>query len=176
MDKRKTIIVLVVIAVIIVLLLLISNRKDKNTELIDPNEENIRVVQIALYFKDNNTQKLDKEYRFVNIEDVKVDVAGTIMKELINGPTYENLVATMPTGTKVNNIEIKNNQIILDVSKEFMDNKSSSLADQTLTIYSVVNSLTEIKEIDQVKFLVDGKEVEKYGDVNDFNKPFGRNL
>jgi spore germination protein GerM len=176
MDKRKTIIVLVVIAVIIVLLLLISNRKDKNTELIDPNEENIRVVQIALYFKDNNTQKLDKEYRFVNIEDVKVDVAGTIMKELTNGPTYENLVATMPTGTKVNNIEIKNNQIILDVSKEFMDNKSSNLEDQTLTIFSVVNSLTEIKEIDQVRFLVDGKEVEKYGDVNDFNKPFGRNL
>jgi spore germination protein GerM len=118
---------------------------------------------------------LDKEYRFVNIEDVKADVAGTIMKELIKGPTYENLVAVMPAGTKVNNVEMKDNQITLDVSKDFINNKSVNLADQTLTINSIVNTLTELKEIDQVIFLVDGEKLEKYGEISEFNQPFLRN-
>jgi spore germination protein GerM len=145
-------------------------------EVPSPSEENIKVVQLALYFKNTETQKLEKEYRFVNIEDVKDDIAGTIMRELLNGPTYENLVSLIPSGTKINKVEVGENQITLDFSKEFVDNKSSNLSDQTLTINSIVNSLTEMKEINQVIFLIDGVKVEKYGEISAFNEPFLRTI
>ena len=43
-----------------------------------------------------------------------------------------------------------------------------------MTVYAIVNSLTELDDIKKVQFLIDGQKVENYGSVI-FSEPFERN-
>jgi len=44
-----------------------------------------------------------------------------------------------------------------------------------LTIYSIVNSLTEINSVKKVQFLIDGEKISDCKGHLDFSKPFERN-
>lgn len=173
MWKKRIILMLILFILVFGSVIIFSNinTKEKN---IKEEEEEVLSVQILLYFRQKDSLELGKEYRYVSMEDIKTDLAGTIMRELIKGPASETLTATIPEETKVNSILIENGILILDLSKEFEENHTGSGVAEAITIYSVVNSLTEIKEINAVKFLIDGGEKEKYKENYEFNKPFYR--
>jgi len=72
---------------------------------------------------------------------------------LIKGPKVAGLKPTIPEGTKLRSaIKIEGDVAIVDFTKEFRDNHPGGKAEERMTIYSVVNSLTELKEINKVKF------------------------
>jgi spore germination protein GerM len=52
----------------------------------------------------------------------------------------------------------------VDFSKEFLDNREN--VDELKNIYCIVNTLTELKEINYVQILIDGKENVYYGNIN----------
>lgn len=54
-------------------------------------------------------------------------------------------------------VKIKDNTAIVDIKKGFIKNKPGNKTHGLLAVYSIVNSLTSIEEIDTVKFLIDGK-------------------
>ena len=56
----------------------------------------------------------------------------------------------------------------LDLSKEFIENQKEDLDEISLSIYSIVNTLTELNEVNSVKILIDGEENKKYNNI-DFN-------
>ena len=95
------------------------------------------------------------------------------MKLLLEGPKNENLEKVMPEGTKVNKIELKNGIIYIDLSKEFIENHKGTIEEETLTIYSIVNTLTSLNEIEAVKIQIDGKEDSAFIDnAIKFKDPF----
>ena len=80
------------------------------------------------------------------------------MNLLIEGPKNEKLESTIPEGTKINKIELKGNVLWIDLSKEFIENHKTGAEAQSRTIYSIVNTMTGLNEVEAVKFVVDGKE------------------
>ena len=68
----------------------------------------------------------------------------------------------VPAGTEINEIMIKDKVCYLDLSAEFQKNQSGGPREEALTIYSIVNSLTELPNIQYVQFLIDGQRVETY--------------
>ena len=60
----------------------------------------------------------------------------------------------IPEGTKVNKAEINGDCVTVDLSQEFLNSSGTN------AIYAIVNSLTELKEVNSVKFLIDGEEQE----------------
>lgn len=84
------------------------------------------------------------------------------------------MLATMPSGTKVNKISVKDNTCYLDLSSDFLD-KRDNISDE-VTIYSVVNTLVELSNINKVQFSIDGEQVLLYNDSDNFGEPFERNL
>ena len=132
--------------------------------------------KIAIYFKGDMEMKLEKEYRNVSMDRIRTDVAKTIVEEVLKGPNTESLKTTIPKGTKLNSVITNGKTVTVDLSKEFEENQNLSEADSLLAIYSIVNSLTEITEIEEVKFLIDGKQREKYKEQFDFDKPFYRGI
>ena len=74
----------------------------------------------------------------------------------------------IPKDTKVNSIKIENKIAYVDLSKDFDDSQTGSSAAVRVKIYSIVNTLclNECFNVDGVKFLIDGKEVETIGPMD----------
>ena len=117
---------------------------------------------IQLYFINEQGNKLSPETRYIkNSETSKGNayLATIVLKELINGPAKGSLLqASIPKETKVNaNVTIKDGTATVDLSKEFIDKHTGGKKKEQLTLYSIVNTLTEIKDIKSVQFKIDGK-------------------
>lgn len=168
--NKKLMIVLVLILIVIGVILVLPKEKQEEEEVEELNGK------IALYFKGQDAMQLEKEYRNVSMKRIKNDMAKTIIEELLKGPTGENLQTTIPEGTTLRNVTTNGHQMIVDLSKEFEENQQGTAEDSLLAIYSIVNSLTEITEIEEVKFLIEGAERDYYKGYFEMNKPFLRSV
>ena len=52
----------------------------------------------------------------------------------------------------------------LDLSKEFIDNHTGGQEQENKTVYSIVNTLTELNEVVSVKILINGREDQAFKD------------
>lgn len=136
------------------------------------------MAPIRLYFANEDNSKLKLEIRYIPVSETTKSVnylAEIIVNELIKGPKVAGMKATMPTDTKLRSqIKIDGDVATIDFTKEFRDNHPGGKAEERMTIYSVVNSLTELKEISKVKFLIEGKSSSDYKGNFRFNTEFPR--
>ncbi|MCE5328970.1 GerMN domain-containing protein [bacterium] len=137
---------------------------------------------------DNYPEKLDINFYFAMIGNEKkfgceqrTIVAGSpqnaavsALNELLKG-SYESFNFTViPAGTKLLGVEVLNKIAKINLSQEFLsESLDSNILDEYI-IYTIVDTLTEIPEIEAVSFLIDGKEIKEYGNV-DLNLPVIRN-
>ena len=171
-GMKKIILILCVCVAIALLGYKILVQKQEKVEITEVPKLDGKIV---LYFKGNEAMKLEKEYRNVSMKRIAENMAKTVVEELLKGPTNEELHSLIPVDTKLLNIESQENTVILDLSNEFIE-KQEGESNALLAIYSIVNSLTEITEIEQVKFLINGKEMERFKDYFEFDKPFVRSI
>jgi len=97
-----------------------------------------------------------------------------VMKRLIDGPQNENLISVIPDNTIVNKVRVNNSIVYLDFSKEFIENHPGGSMGEYSTLYSIVNSLTEIEGIKAVDFSVQGEKLETYKGHCEFKEPLYR--
>ena len=90
----------------------------------------------------------------------------SLVELIIEKPKNEKLVSSIPEGTKVNKAELKNGIVELDLSKEFIENQTKDIEKAKLSIKAIVNTLTELNEVKAVKILIDGKENQKFKNID----------
>jgi hypothetical protein len=122
---------------------------------------------LRLYFANADNTKLKLEIRYVGTAEVKksdVTLATAVMNELIKGPSDNTAFkSTIPAETKlVSPIQIENKVATVNLSKEFKTKHPGGKEAERMTIYSIVNSLTELEGIEKVKFTIDGKSQKEY--------------
>ena len=133
-------------------------------------------IFIVLYFSDKNADKLKEEKRLVEKSVIINKLEETIVNELIKGPeSSSELLATIPQNTKLLSLSRNNDTISINLSKEFVENHPGGSSAEALTIFSIVNSLTELKEVEKVEFLIEGKKLKEFKGHYEFDKPFSRN-
>lgn len=130
---------------------------------------------IDLYFICDDTEALKNEKREIVVKPSD-NIARLVLDELIKGPKEENLKATIPKDTVINDILVKDRVCYVDLNKAFADYIAVNEKKNLLTVYSIVNSLTELPNINQVQFLVDGAKQEYKKSEVEFNNLFSRNL
>lgn len=118
-------------------------------------------IQVTLYFMNEDRTKLVKEDRTLSL-GMTEPLSMAIMKALIEGPKEEGHLPTIPDGTKVTDIVLEEGVCYVDLSAEFQLNHEGTEQLEKLTIYSVVNSLSSVRQIDQVQFLINGEKVPYY--------------
>ncbi len=133
-------------------------------------------VDIILYFSNRQTGKMTAEKRQVGRAAVLESAEKTIINELIRGPSEETNTGIIPEGTKLLSVKKDNRTVIVDFSKEFENNHPGGSTAEMLTIYSIVNSLTELKEVERVQFLIEGEKKAQYKGHYRFDAPFERNI
>lgn len=127
-------------------------------------------ISVTLYFADDDAN-LVTERRSAPIIDNSVEK--TIVTELLKGPESDKLNATIPPGTRLISVETKENVCFVNFSSEFVTKHSGGSTGEALTVYSIVDSLTELKNVDKVQFLVEGNKIDVYKHL-EFNEPFER--
>ena len=177
----------VVIAVIIVVLLLLilgvwyflfyhKNNEAEVNEIIpeeEISEEQMRQTIVSLYFYNETTQSLVPEGRLIDAKELLEEPYVKLMELLIEGPQNNSLTGTIPEGTRVNKAERKGDILYLDLSKEFIENHSGGETQESSTIYSIVNTMTNLTEVNAVKILIDGEENKAFNDnLIKFDVPF----
>ncbi len=126
-----------------------------------------------LYFADQEAQGLLPESREITVSDKETEEM-QVVKQLVAGPTAEGLIPTIPGETKILSVDTKEGTCFVNFSEEFIAKHSGGTAGETLTIYSIVNSLTELDHVNQVQFLIEGQKRESFIHMI-FNEPFSRN-
>lgn len=139
----------------------------------DASEQNVKTV--TLYFSDDEGMYLvPVEYEIkLNAEE---QIEKVVLDLLIKGPADNNLRRTIPEGTKVKNVYTNEGVCYVDFSEEFVSKHTGGSTGETMTIYSVVNTLTELNNITKVQFLIEGTVREEYKGHIDFNVLFQTNL
>ena len=174
MKIKKLVYILAIILLILIGILGILKWKSKEelviqteiTPLEEITEEQERQTMISLYFINPESNSLVPEARRVDAKSLLENPYKVMVELLIDGPKNEKLIKSLPEGTKVNNATLKNNVVELDLSKEFIDNQTEDAERVSLSIYSIVNTLTELNEVNSVKFLIDGEENKKFNNID----------
>jgi len=129
------------------------------------------MVEVTLYFSDSQVMYLLSEKRKVPRTS---SLAKQVIIELIKGPDRPDLYPTIPQDTEVNEIYIVDNIAYIDLSEEVFKNHPGGSSSELMTVYSIVNSLTEISPIEGVQILVAGNERESLVGHVDISMPLLR--
>lgn len=129
---------------------------------------------VKLYFSDNEAMYLGSELRRVETQQ-KESTEKIIMQELLKGPQSKELVRTIPAEAKLLSVETKDGVCFVNLSNEFITKHGGGSAGEQMTIFSIVNSLTELSHIEKVQFLIEGKKKDVFINMI-FNEPFERDV
>ena len=173
--KNKKIILLFVILLIIIFIVgffSIKYVKNKKTQEIQEeyipeeeiSEEQFRETIVSLYFPDKETNMLKPEARLVNVKQLIQSPYNMLIELLIEGPKNDKLKKIIPENTKLLNSSLEGECLILDFSNDLLNyNKQDSKEKENL-INSIVNTVTELTEVNKVKFLINGQTDENLKD------------
>ena len=138
----------------------------------DTEPETEEKKYIKLYFSDLKSEKLIAEAREISVSQ-KETMEMRVLKELLKGPVNPKLMKTIPSETKILSVETKEGICFVNFSQEFRTRHTGGSASEMMTVYSVVNSLTELDGIDKVQFLIEGQKKDVFIHLI-FNEPFSR--
>lgn len=127
-------------------------------------------VTVTLYFANEDSSGLSAEKRQVAAVPGQLEKA--VVEQLIAGPAEKGHYATIPSETKIRSVTTSDGICYVDLSNEFITKHSGGSTGEMLTIYSIVNSLTELENVQKVQFLIEGEKREEFKGHVDFSQPF----
>ncbi|HKL80325.1 MAG TPA: GerMN domain-containing protein [Mobilitalea sp.] len=145
----------------------------KATDFIEStgSETNYKVI---LYYADEDGEALVASNSNI-IYTGSGKIEEMIINQLINGPVEVGMKNTIPEGTTLLDVTTREGICYVDFNEKFLDVIPGVSGD--VTLYSIVNSLVELPNINKVQFYINSTLRETYQDDTDpLNGFFERNL
>jgi len=130
-------------------------------------------VELNLYFAAENGKHLVKVLRPVEYNS-NISLERVVVEEIIGGSEEEEFQPTVNPNTKIISIAVKDNICYVNLSKEFLVTQNNVLPE--VTVYSIVNSLIELQNINKVQISVEGNNNIVFRDAIDLAVLLERNL
>lgn len=114
----------------------------------------------------------DRQRRYLLAQEVSVnlatehDVVAFLIESLLNPPEGSSLVSALPSNTKLLDYSIDNGICTINFSREFEHSGWTRCEAQRLSLLCVVNTLTQLEEIQQVEFCTEGNLLVQYQLIN----------
>lgn len=135
------------------------------TPKVNPAPPADQLVKVTLYFADSQAQYLKPEVREVPAGNASLP--DLVIQELIKGPTTPGLGITIPREARlVSSVKVEKGVAFVNFNKEFQTRHWGGSAGELMTVYSLVNSLTELEGIQAVVFLVEGERLDTLGHLD----------
>ena len=132
---------------------------------------------VTLYFPSAAGDTLVVETREIVETKLPADRGAQIVAALIDGPQTDGALPALPEGTMLRRLWVENDgNAYADFSEELATGATGGSADEILTVYAIVDSLTtNVPEIRRVGILVAGRERETLGHL-DLRRPLPPDL
>lgn len=128
-------------------------------------EEQVRQTIVSLYFPSKETNELNPEARLIDIKEIINNPYERLINLLIEGPKNDKNKKIIPEGTKLNKTYLEEDCVVLDFSAEILNYSKEDEKEKTNMIHSMVNTLTELTEVNRVKILIDGNENNEFKEI-----------
>lgn len=153
-------IILIIVIIICIIAVFIGMNTSIETEYIPESEieeVELRKTIITLYFKDKVSGNIAEETRLIDSKTLLEEAHTELIKLLMIGPENENFEKILPEGISIIECNYQNNCVIINFSKE-LKNANLKEIDKENIKTSIYNTLTQLKEVDDIKILVEGEE------------------
>ena len=133
-------------------------------------------VTLRLYFANETGDGLVAVNRELthNADLSNVSMEKLVVEQLISGPASDETFPTVSPDTKLLNITVKDGVCYLTFDSAMLTAVNNVTTD--VTIYSIVNSLVELSNINKVQISIDGNKDGKFRDKYEASTIFERNL
>ena len=147
---------------------------DENpTPNVKNTENGVTTMEVTVYYPDQSGISLIPVKREIKFSDDKQKYIETV-NLLLENPTEEDLTKIFPKGAKINSVTLEKDTAIVDFDSSITKNFVGGSTGEEFLINSVVDTLTDFDEVKQVRFLIDGKEVETLAGHMDLSEPIKR--
>lgn len=156
------------LAILMALLLLVSTGCAKQPETQNNNNTGEPLISskpkqqtevVKLYFAGEQAMYLKPEIREIKLRGETLPAA--VIRELIKGPSREDLSSTIPEQTKLLSFQAIDGVAYVNLSKEVRSEHWGGTTGEYMTVYSIVDTLADLRTgIEKVQFLVEGEKQE----------------
>lgn len=131
-------------------------------------------LSINIYFAQTGQEKILAAEERTIIAGNPGNALGNAMEELLKGPLMSYYFPVIPAGTRLVGSRVSDGVAEIDLSQEFLENSLDTRILDEYIIYSIVNTVTGIPDINGVIFFIEGKRIKMYGNI-DLSIPIIRN-
>lgn len=121
------------------------------------SQEQLRKTIVSLYFISKENNNLSPEARLIDIKEIINTPYEKLVNLLIEGPKNEKNKKIIPENTKLLKTYIEGDCVTLDFSTEFLNFNKEDEKEKNNLINSIVNTLTELTEVNKIKILINGE-------------------
>jgi germination protein M len=175
MPKKSALVSILIILICLVAagcgLLPAQNRTPDSNPPVDPNPS-VSEIEATLYFGDQNAEYLQREVRTVKKGSEPVEFL--LITELLKGPQESGMIKTLPPEAKLLDVRVAEGTAFINFSRELQTRHWGGSAGELLTVYSVVNTITELPTVQRVQFLIEGDKMESLAGHMDTQEPISR--
>ena len=130
-------------------------------------------TKLRLYFADESGTKLIEAVR-PKIYSSNISMEKLVVEELIHGPNNAEIYPTINPDTKISSVTVKDGICYVNLDENFLVQPYH--VSNEVTIYSIVNSLVELPNVNKVQFLINGNTNVMYRENISLTTVFERNL
>ena len=147
-----------------------ENKDTEQPQVVTAAETKPQKIKFKAYFPDDAGISLVAVNRTAEVKDV-ADKYLAAIKALMVAPAEKDLTAIFPKNTKINGVTFKDGTAYVDFDSNITKSFAGGSTGEELLVGSVVKTLTEFKEVKQVRFLLDGQEIETLSGHMDLSTP-----
>lgn len=140
------------------------------------DDEGTNTVMLKLYFANeegNGLIAINREMVY-NADATSVSMERLVVEQLVSGPANDESYATINPNTKIQSVTVKDGVCYVSFDNSFLTAQGNVTSD--VAIYSIVNSLVELSNVNKVQISIDGKTDVRFRDKYDLTTVFERNL
>lgn len=134
---------------------------DADDALLQDTDSDPYTRRLRLYFESSDGEWLESEYHSLSLDDDSA-LERYVMEELLRGPNDPELRSAIPAGTELISCRTEDGVCTVDLSAAFVENRPDTALGERLAVWSIVNSLTTLADVDSVRLLCQGEAIDTY--------------
>ena len=153
----------------------VINESKEITPEVEISDEQLRNTIVSLYFINSENGEIESESKMIDAKILMEDPCEKLINLWFAGANNAKLKTNCSAEVKINSVKLDGDCAVIDLSKEFIEGYNGKENEEIKVIYCLVNTLTELTEVNSVKILVDGEENKYLGNFNLSEKYFRLN-
>ena len=146
-----------------------ENPDNEPPETIIPDTQ-AQKISVKVYYPDDAGINLVAVKRTVEIKsDAEKYLAAVNL--LMDNPNEKDLTVIFPKNAKIKSVKVSNGTAFVDFDENITKSFAGGSTGEEFLVGSVVKTLTEFSEVKQVRFLVEGAEIETLSGHMDLSEP-----